>query len=199
MPETVARARMPWLRPEELDEDQRRLYDTFVAGPRQSQAELFPVADAAGILSGPYNAMLLSPAVGAPMELLGRAVRYGIGLPARVRELAILTVAHLTESDVEWRAHEGMARAAGVPEDTIGSLRSAAPVLEEGLDATVHSFVSDLLTEHRVSDDDFAAITSRFGRSGALELVATAGYYQLVAHLNNAFAITARPTTGDAS
>lgn len=191
--EEIVAPRMPWLRPAELDAEQRVLYEAFVTGPRQTQAEFFPVANEDGILSGPYNAMLLSPAVGAPMERLGRAVRYDTDLPDRMRELAILTVAHLNESEVEWRAHEGMARAAGVPEATILSLKAGSPRFEERLDEVVHTFVSALLVEHRVDDGDFAAIASEYGRGGALELVATVGYYQLIAHLNNAFAISARP------
>jgi len=188
---------MPWLQRGDLDEEQRRLYDDFVTGPRQTQSEFFPVADDSGFLSGPYNAMLLSPAVGVPMERLGRSVRYGTSLPGRVRELVILTVAQLNESATEWQAHEGMARDAGVPEVTISSLKAGTPRFDDDGDATVHSFVAGLLVDHCVTDADFSAVVATYGRSGVLELVATLGYYQLVAHLNNAFEITAGPAAAN--
>ena len=183
---------MPWLRPRDLHGQQLDLYDAFVTGPRQSQSQFFPVADGDGVLSGPYNAMLLSPAVGAPLERLGRAVRYETSLPDRVRELVILTVAALAESDVEWRAHETLALSVGVPEDTVATLRSAAPSFSDETDSLVHAFVRQLLAQHAVEDATFAAVRATFGLSGVLELVATAGYYQVVAHLNNAFELQPR-------
>jgi 4-carboxymuconolactone decarboxylase len=195
VPDVGEDERLPRLGPADLDEDQRRLYDAFVGGPRQRQAGFFPVADADGVLSGPYRAMLLSPVAGAPLERLGRAVRYEVGLPARARELAILTVAHLMESEVEWQAHERLAVSVGVPEATVSSLRAGAPVFADAAgDALVHRFVSRLLRDHRVDDATFSAVAATFGRDGAFELLVTAGYYQIVAHINNAYGL--RPAGG---
>lgn len=181
--------RLPLLRPDDLDAAQRDLHATFVGGPRQSQAGFFPVADADGVLSGPYRAMLLSPAAGAPLERLGRAVRYEVGLPDRVRELAILTVARLSDSEVEWRAHERLALSVGVPEATVRSLWAGAPAFDDELDAVVHRFARQLLQDHRVDDATFTAAQEAFGRAGVFELVATIGYYQTIAHVNNAYAL----------
>jgi 4-carboxymuconolactone decarboxylase len=185
--------RLPRLRPDDLDAAQRDLHATFVDGPRQSQAGFFPVADADGVLSGPYRAMLLSPAAGAPLERLGRAVRYEVGLPDRARELAILTVARLSDSEVEWQAHERLALSVGVPEATVRSLWAGAPAFggdDDGeLDALVHGFARQLLQDHRVGDATFAAAQEAFGRAGVFELVATIGYYQTIAHINNAYAL----------
>ena len=183
----MAEPRLPDHRPEDLDADQRDLYDVFVSGPRQSQAQFFPVTGESGVLSGPYNAMLLSPGVGAPLERLGRAVRYETRLPDRVRELVILTVATLTESAVEWQAHEALALSVGVPEGTVSTLRTGAPSFSDETDALVHAFVQQLLDRHEVEDSTFAAVRTELGLPGVLELVATAGYYQVVAHVNNAF------------
>jgi 4-carboxymuconolactone decarboxylase len=197
VPDVGDHERLPRLGPDDLDEDQKRLYDAFVGGPRQSQAGFFPVADADGVLSGPYRAMLLGPAAGAPLERLGRAVRYEVGLPARARELAILTVAHLMESEVEWQAHERLALSVGVPEKTVRSLQAGTPVFgAEGSDGLVHRFVSQVLRDHRVDDDTFSAVEATFGRAGAFELLVTAGYYQIVAHINNAYDLRPAATSG---
>ena len=42
-------------------------------------------------------------------------------------------------------------------------------------------FARELLDQHRVSDDVFAAVKKRFGESGAIELTATIGYYSMIA------------------
>jgi 4-carboxymuconolactone decarboxylase len=185
----TSEARLPRWKREDLDPEQQALYDAFVGGPRQSQAGFFPVADSEGVLSGPYRAMLLSPALGAPFERVGRAVRYESALSARLRELVILVVAALTESEVEWRAHEALALSEGVPEETVASLRSASPVFVDDLDQLVHDFVRALLVDHAVTDERFDEVQALVGHGGVFELVATAGYYQFIAHVNNAFGL----------
>lgn len=187
-------ARLPRLGPDELDAEQKELYETFVHGPRQTQAGFFPVTDAEGVLSGPYRAMLLSPRAGRPMERLGRAVRYELALPDRARELAILTVAEAMESEVEWQAHEALARSVGVPEETVASLRAGEPVLLDERDAAVHAFATQLLKDHSVTPDTFATVRELFGLPGLFELIVTIGYYQTIAHINNAFDL--RPPGG---
>jgi 4-carboxymuconolactone decarboxylase len=182
-------SRLPDLPVTDLTPGQRELYDVFVSGPRQSQAGFFPVSDADGRLSGPYHAMLLSPALGAPLERLGRAVRYEGTLAPRLRELVILTVARLNESEVEWRAHEALALSEGVPHATVTSLRSSTPKFESDLDALVHEFTVSLLAEHLVSDELFHRLEEVVGTSQVFEVVATAGYYQIIAHINNAFGL----------
>ncbi|WP_236791787.1 carboxymuconolactone decarboxylase family protein [Amycolatopsis sp. GM8] len=184
-------ARLPRLAPADLEPAQAELYQTIVGGPRQQQARFFPVADGDGVLSGPYRAMLLSPAVGAALERTGVAVRYHCALPAVVRELAILTVAVHTDCATEWRAHENLARDSGVPEETIASLKTGKPVLPDETAEVTHAFTSDLLTGNRVPEPVFARATELWSRSGVFELVATIGYYQTIAHINNAFEVGA--------
>jgi 4-carboxymuconolactone decarboxylase len=174
----------------DLTDQQLALYRTIVDGPRQRDAGAFAVADQDGVLSGPYRAMLLSPAVGAALERVGVAVRYHASLPPAVRELAILLVATHCRCPVEWRAHEQLARQAGVPEQTIASLHTDSPALLDEPAEVGYAFVRQLLTTHRVADDVFARAVALWTRAGVFELVATVGYYQLIAGINNAFEVT---------
>ena len=74
--------------PAQLGPDARALYDRINAGPRGAS-----MVDDRGALIGPFNAMLLSPALGDPLQELGAAIRYRSSLTDRCRELAILIVA----------------------------------------------------------------------------------------------------------
>jgi 4-carboxymuconolactone decarboxylase len=186
-------ARLPRLHPSELDHEQTDLYEAFVRGPRQTQASFFAVTDEEGLLSGPYRAMLLSPSAGRPLERLGRAIRYELSLPARARELAILTVAIYMESEVEWRAHEALALSEGVPEPTVLGLQHGEPTFIDEQDVVVHSFTKELLESHSLQAETFNAILERFGLDGVFELVVTVGYYQTIAHINNAFDLRPAP------
>jgi 4-carboxymuconolactone decarboxylase len=186
-----ANGRLP-LRTDALDPAQHELREAFISGPRQSEAQFFPVSGEDGQLSGPYRAMLQAPTAGAPLERLGRAIRYEIALHPCLREIVVLTVAVLNESATEWRAHEGLARANGVPDRTIDGLRVGAPTFDEDLHADVHAFVVALLKQHEVPDDLFDRLTANLGDDGVFELIATAGYYQVIAHINNAYALDAQ-------
>lgn len=181
--------RLPRFGPADLDDDQRALYDTFVEGPRQGHSSFFAVADAEGVLSGPYRAMLLSPALGAPLERLGRAVRYEAVLDARVRELAILVVASCTRCAVEWQAHESLALSVGVPQRTVTTLKEGQPEFPDPVDAEIYAFTRDLVVDNAVSDTAYDAVWARYGSSGVFELVTTIGYYHVIAHVNNAFGL----------
>lgn len=186
-----AAGRLPRRTDDELDPAQRALRETFISGPRQSESNFFPVSGENGQLSGPYRAMLQAPIAGAPLERLGRAIRYEIALDPCLREIAVLTVALLQESAVEWVAHEALARASGVPDATIDSLSSDDPVFENPLHSDVHHFVVELLKRHDVPDPLFGRLSEQLGEAGLFELLATAGYYQVIAHINNAYRLDA--------
>lgn len=72
----------------------------------------------------PLDRMLLhSPPVADGWNSLLGAIRDRSTLPADVRELVILRVAALNGADYEWRAHEPVARDAGLTEAQTTALR----------------------------------------------------------------------------
>ena len=70
-------ARLAKLVPDLLDEEQKRLYETITAGPRADGRQSFQLVDGAGALEGPFNAMLLRPALGSALQALRGAVKRG--------------------------------------------------------------------------------------------------------------------------
>ena len=94
-------ARVPRLRPEQLTDEQRRLYEELLNGPRGQGPQYFELTDADGVLTGPFNAMLASPRVGTVLQRLGVALRYHTDLPDQISELVILVVAAYLGSDFE--------------------------------------------------------------------------------------------------
>lgn len=80
-----------------------------------------------------------------------------------------------------------------MPEATIAAVERGADPAAGGPDAPfnmdealVVRFGRDLLQRHRVDDATFAAARARFGERGVVELVATFGYYALLACVLNA-------------
>lgn len=173
---------MPAFRPrltrEQLDAEQRRLYDAVVSGPRAASGAL---VGPDGSLRGPFDAMLLAPAVGTALQELGAALRYRGALPARQREIATLTVAHRCDSVYEWQTHSGHARAAGLTQEEIDSLRTLTPLLSDAAERVVVRAVHALLDEGALPDDVADDAMRLLGADQLFELVVVVGYYRLLA------------------
>ena len=177
-------SRLPLLREDQLDEAQRAIYDGIAKGPRASGPQRFRLRHDDGSLTGPFNALLYAPRVGAALSDVGEAIRYGSGLSARLRELAILAVAAAKRADFEWYAHEPIAHAAGIDDAVIAELKAGGtPVLHDPTEAAGMALVAALVAGERVGDSLFARAEAALGTDGVVELTALVGYYLTLALL----------------
>jgi 4-carboxymuconolactone decarboxylase len=184
-------SRLPHLTPADLDPEQRALYDAITGGPRAAGPQRFPLVDAAGALTGPFNAMLLAPPAGQALQELGAAIRYGTTLTDRVRELAILAVAARWDSAFERSAHEPHARAAGITEAQLMALRGfAVPELGDEIERAALRFVFSLLREDDVDTVTYAETVPIIGNRMAVELTTLVGYYATLALQLRVFRVT---------
>lgn len=189
-PALARHGRLPWPGPGELDGLQLALYRTITEGPRAGDASRSPYLDASGRLEGPFNAMLMSPPVGAALQGVGAALRYESVLPARARELAILEVAAYLESDFEWHAHQRLARQAGLSKEVLSSvLAGERPGGLSPEEAAVWAGVAALLRRGDLDDDEHEGIARAFGDRGAVELVVLVGYYHTLGLLLRALRV----------
>ncbi len=161
--------RLPIPTADELDEEQRRVYDAIKAGPRGSVPDLF--------MAMMHNAELTDR-----VQSLGALLRYGTSLEPRLSELAILAVARQWSCSYEWYWHARDARKAGLPEAIIEAIRERrAPPLVDERDAVVYDYSSELQANRRVSDETYAKALSLLGARGVVELTAINGYYAMIA------------------
>jgi 4-carboxymuconolactone decarboxylase len=174
--------RLPGLPPQHLDEHQRQVYEAITGGPRAAGPRLFPLTDGAGCLLGPFNAMLLSPPIGTALQALGAAIRYESQLPARIREMAILTVAAHWDSAFEWAAHEAVGRHSGLTGDELAALRSGAdPLLSDPTEAAALRAVRVLVARSSLDDTEYAQAVDALGQRRVFELTTLVGYYSMLA------------------
>jgi 4-carboxymuconolactone decarboxylase len=172
----MSERRLRPLRPDELDAEQRAVYDALADPP--GRVGIAPD----GSLHGPFDAMLRAPRSGAALQSLGAALRYGGVLPERVRELATLQVAAHHRSDFEWYAHAPLAAAAGLPVALLEVVRSGGPVEpDDPAERAAAAVVAQLLERGDVGDDAWASAVGHLGEAGAVELTTLVGYYSLLA------------------
>jgi 4-carboxymuconolactone decarboxylase len=161
-----SRARLPYLQRKDLDERAQKIYDTLPGrGPE-------------GVLRGPLAFAAYNPSVAkALFDLHNAAVGEGTLTP-HVRELAILVACRETNYNLEWNAHEPAAVRAGVDPKVIDLVRNNRPVTGiADADAVVIRFGRQMLTDKKMDSATFAKAAERFGRRGAMDLVAVMNTY----------------------
>ncbi|MGC5223394.1 carboxymuconolactone decarboxylase family protein [Micromonospora sp. DT81.3] len=166
--------------PAALNSDQRALYDAIVGGPRAQGPQHFALTAEDGSLRGPFDALLLSPAVGAALQHLGAAIRYRTHLTDRAREIAILLVAARWHSVFEREAHEAIGRAVGLTEAELSAIRTEDLSSFEGDEAVVGHTVVALL-DGDLDDVRWAEASSTLGDAVVFELTSLVGYYSTLA------------------
>ncbi|MFG1702813.1 carboxymuconolactone decarboxylase family protein [Nonomuraea sp. M3C6] len=159
--------------PQDLTPQARALYEKITSGPRGQF-----MVDSEGGLTGPFNAMLLSPPVGDPLQELGAAIRYRSSLTDRARELAILAVANHHDSAFERAAHEPIARDLGFTDDQLQALRTGAPLrLSDATETAILNVTRGLLTKGDLDDEEYATLD----KEQLFELTTLVGYYTTLA------------------
>jgi 4-carboxymuconolactone decarboxylase len=165
------------LKREELSPEQQTAWDGIVSGPR-------------GRVSGPFNVLLLSPALAEKAQRLGQFARYDSSLPPRLSELAILVTGRYWSAQYEWFAHRRLALEAGVSEDVVNAIRDGmAPDFDKEDERVVYNFATTLHRDKRVSDAVFEATKAVLGERGLVDLIGICGYYTLISMTLNAFRV----------
>jgi 4-carboxymuconolactone decarboxylase len=173
--------RLDWLTPDELDPEQRRVYDIITGGPRARQASILPVTDGEGRLIGPFAPMLAHPRIAEIMQTLGGAMRYEIDLTPRAREIATLAVAAARRSNFEWYAHSLLGRAAGLTSAELEALADEVLAPSFSADeALVWRVVTALGGDGDLDDALFAEAREKLGDVGVVDLIALVGHYEFL-------------------
>ncbi|HWA81353.1 MAG TPA: carboxymuconolactone decarboxylase family protein [Acetobacteraceae bacterium] len=160
---------------EKLDEEQRRVHDAVLAGPR-------------GRVTAQMPFWLRSPGLADPAQRLGAFLRFESELPAKLRELAILVTARATTAQVEWCIHRPIAETAGLSPAIADAIAARAePVFTDEDEALTYALARALCQSYGIGEALFGRGLARFGEKGMVELVGLVGYYTMVAMTLNAF------------
>jgi len=185
------------MEPGDLSAEQRDLYDQITGGPRAAGTQVFALTASDGTLNGPFNAMLLSPPVGAGLQGLGAAVRYGSSLSPRTREMAILLVAAHWDCLFERHAHEAVGRDVGLSNVELQLLaQEKLPPTTDPAEAAALAVVDGLLRRADLDDAEYDVARAALGERQLFELSTLVGYYATLAMQLRIFRVGAPASIG---
>lgn len=108
-------------------------------------------------------------------------------VPPRLRELAILRVAHRTGSEYEWGQHVRMGRDAGLTDDDIAGVQRGEAA--DDFDRAVVVGVDELMDKFELSDETWAALSEQFDERQRMDFVFLVGCYVTVAMALKTFGV----------
>jgi 4-carboxymuconolactone decarboxylase len=124
-----------------------------------------------------------APAALRPMSDLGQAVLLRAELDPRLREIAILAVAHASDSRYEGAQHENICRLLGMPEEEIRAAADGQPQRLDRDAALVWRFGESIARDVRAEEALTSEVLELLGRRQATELVIACAYYSAVARV----------------
>ncbi|OBK24466.1 carboxymuconolactone decarboxylase [Mycobacterium asiaticum] len=142
--------------------------------------------DASNILSTLVN----HPALTKAFLKFNVHLLFSSTLPPRIRELAILRVAHRRKCAYEWTHHVDLAKREGVTDAEIEASR--APIVAGDFDEferAVLAGVDELDEQSELSDETWAALGERFDDRQRMDYVFTVGSYMMLAMALNTFGV----------
>ena len=111
-------------------------------------------------------------------------LRWNSSLDKRITELAILIQARRLTSQVEWFAHEPIARKAGLSDSVMAELKAGKrPASLQTDEAVVYDFCMELVERQQVSDATFTRAKAVFTDKQIIDLTTVAGIYTTIAML----------------
>src|ERR1700682_945759 len=174
---------LPLVGQEDLDADQKILWDYILEGPRAAS-----LSGPIKYLPGPFNPWMQIPSFGKLAAEMGERLRFRSVLPGKLRELAILTTGVHWKAEFEFWAHARVARAEGLPDSVINALQAGTAVpYEDDLQRLVHTAAKDLIETGRPRVHLVDELADKLGWPAVVELVALVGFYCMVSFPLSAF------------
>lgn len=172
--------RFALIKMDQMTPEQKAAAEALRSGPR---AAVGSSANAApDSIGSPFNIWLRRPELLDRLQKVGEYIRFKNSLPSRLFEFAILVTAREWNAQYEWFAHHRLALAGGLdPKIAEDLAEGRMPQNMKPDEQMVYDFTTELFRHKGVTDATYKRAVDLFGEAGVADLVATTGYYVLVA------------------
>ena len=132
-----------------------------------------------------------------PFLAFGSSILTEQELDGKLRELAILRVAHLTGANYEWTQHVPIAKQCGASEAQVAAIAEGPTAAAfDDLEQKVLAFTDELTQNIRVSNATFQALAALLPARQLVELTLAASFYGLAARIMEVFQVELEPSAG---
>jgi 4-carboxymuconolactone decarboxylase len=171
MPDRDPPARLPQIEEEELTEEQRVFLGKWTGG-FFSDAAKNPV----------LRTFAHHPALAEVFSPLNIHLLAANTLPVKQRQIAIMRAAWLTKATYMWSSHLNTSKLAGLTDEFYRPVQNGPddPYFTP-FERTVMLATGDLVTDHKVSDANWAALAAEWSEQQLLDFLFTVGCYVMVA------------------
>ena len=134
------------------------------------------------------------PYIGLNFERLGNSLRKGEELPPRLREISILRVGNLTQSEYEFKHHSVLALQCGISQPQIDQVShwSDSKLFDEQ-ERAVLGYTDEVTQNIKVKDETFTRLRGLFSEHTIVELTTLIGYYGMVCRILVALEVELEP------
>lgn len=179
--------RLDVIKPKELSDEQKLLYDDMKNGIEMNFKGFKAISDD-GALIGPWNPWLKFPKIGGPVWDLVKALSLSPTLPKSVREIAILVTGAKFHAGYELYSHKLMAELRGLNKDTLDIIVSGQrPGTLSEKESLAYDITSSLVNGGVLSDLLYNQSVEYFNEEGTAELIYLIGLYCMVSTTLNGF------------
>ena len=165
--------RMPALKPEDMDTQQKAAAQALIDGPR-------------GAVFGPFIPLLRSPELMDRLQKVGEYLRFQSAVETRLNEFVMLIVSRHWTQQFEWCMHYPLALKAGVKQEVLDALAEGArPAGMAEDEALAYDLCEELHRTRGLSDATYERAVAHFGERGLIDMVALIGYFTTVSMVMN--------------
>ena len=134
----------------------------------------------------------------APFLRFGTSVLTEQELSARLRELAILRVARLSQAEYEWVQHVPIGLDVGITQEQVDALErdDVDASCWDSEERAVLAYTTDVVRNVGAGDDTHSAVAAFLSDREIIELVIAIGFYMLVARVMECSQIDLDPPVG---
>ncbi len=131
-----------------------------------------------------FKVMGHCPYIGLNFQRLGNSILRGEELPANLRELAILRVGDLAQSEYEFTQHTRIALQAGVRQRQIDEISDWATSAEfDEQERAILRYTDEVARDVKVKDETFARLKDFLSEHAIVELTTAIGFYGMVSRI----------------
>ena len=174
-------ARLTPIAAEDYTPEQKRIAD-MIANQRKAKVR------------GPFGVLLHTPEI---CELFANFVDLSLDekqsrIPLRLKELAIITVGRVFNSDYEWFIHAKRAVDFGIDATAVEDMRqNRVPTFAQDDETLVYEVAKELAETRHLSDANYKRALDHFGEEAMVELAVLVGFYHTVSIVLNTFQVEA--------